>query len=73
MKNNDLKEEFCTVKEFSLKLKVHCNTVRRAIKNGHISAFKVGAGKKSPYRIPLSEVQRMAIINLKEIIDKIKE
>lgn len=66
MKTNDL----LTIKEFSEKLRVHKNTVYRAIKKGHITAFKVGVGSRSGYRIPISELDRMALFNLETIVAK---
>jgi len=67
-------EKFYTVKEFAYILMVHPSTVRRAIKNGHIAAFRVGFGKKSSLRILKYELERMQAFNLEEIIqNRIKE
>jgi excisionase family DNA binding protein len=63
--------DFFSIKEFADKLHVHPNTVRRAIKKGRISAFRVGAAKKSPYRIPSAEIDRLAIFDMEEMITKI--
>jgi excisionase family DNA binding protein len=60
--------DFLSIKEFASKLGVHPNTVRRSIKSGRISAFKVGGGKRSIYRIARTEVQRMAILDMREMI-----
>ncbi len=62
---------FYSIKEFALRISVHPNTVRNAIKNGRISAFKVGIGKKSVYRIPYAETERLALFDLREMIEKI--
>jgi len=59
---------FYTIKEFALRLCVHPNTVRRAIKNGHINALKMGGKIRKVYRIPYSEFERMAMINLEEVM-----
>jgi len=61
--------DFLSVNEFAKLINVHPQTVRRSIKNGHINAFKTGIGK-STLRIPISEINRMAIVNLEKIIDK---
>jgi len=63
--------DFYSIKEFAQKLGVHANTVRRSIKNGHINAFRVGAGKKSIYRIPHTEIHRVALLNLEDIVKNI--
>lgn len=68
-----------TVQEFADCIGVHYNTVRRMIKNGSISAFKIGCSKKNSfYRIPKSEIQRLGLMSLNEVLDnlvaiKIKE
>lgn len=59
---------FYTIVEFALKIRVHPNTVRRAIKSGRINAFRVGAGKRSSYRIPKDEINRMALVDLENLI-----
>lgn len=70
----EIKEnDFLSVKEFANKLGIHPNTVRRSIKSGRISAFKVGGGKRSIYRIAKSEVQRMALFDMQEMIKQILE
>jgi len=55
---------FYSVAEFAEKLRVHPNTVRNAIHSGRISAFRVGSGKRSMYRIPGSEIERMMAFDL---------
>jgi excisionase family DNA binding protein len=64
-------DAFFTIKEFADKLKIHPSTVRRAIKNGRISAIKVGAEKRPLYRIPCSEIDRIALFDLREMMKKI--
>ena len=56
-------KDFLSVKEFSVKIGIHHNTVRRLIKNCKISAINIGNGKYSIFRIPKSEIGRMAIDN----------
>ena len=66
---NDLPKDIMTLKEFAEYIQVHPNTVRKMIRSGHLSSFKSGTAKNSSYRIARSEIERMALINLHEIID----
>ena len=65
-----VENDFLSIKEFAYKLGVHPNTIRRSIKRGRISAFRVGGGKKSIYRIPKSETNRLAFCDLESFIQK---
>lgn len=59
------------MKEFCNQAGIHYNTAWRMIKSGRLSAFKIGvSGKTSNYRIPSSEIQRLAEVHLGEIVDK---
>lgn len=60
--------EFLTVIEYAILLQVHANTIRRSIKDGRISAFRVGQGKRSAYRIARSEINRMAFVDMEKVI-----
>lgn len=64
---------FLSIKEFANELGVHHTTIRRCIARGRISAIRVGGIKKSIYRIPRTELQRLAIKDLEYIIEKIIE
>jgi len=64
-------QNFYSVPEFAKKLGVHPQTVRKAVKNGRINGFRVGDGQ-SRFRIPASEIQRLGMFDLKEVIKKIK-
>lgn len=55
---------FYSIKEFAALLGVHHTTIRRAIINGRLSAFRIGASERSGFRIPASETQRLAIIQI---------
>lgn len=68
-----ISNDFYSTKEFAKKLGVHVNTIRRAIKSGRINAFKIGSGKKSIYRIPHNEINRVALFDMEELINKIIE
>ena len=63
--------DFLTIKEMAVLIRVHPNTIRRAIRSGKISALRVGKGVSAIYRIPKSEINRLAFSRLTEIINKI--
>lgn len=64
---------FLSIKEFAAELGVHHMTVRRCIARGRITAIQVSGVKKSIYRIPRSELQRLAVKDLEDIIEKVIE
>ena len=66
-------KNFFTVREFSEKIRVHPNTIRKAIKEGRIQACRTGSGLKSSYRIPNTEVERLCELDMSKIIEKIIE
>jgi len=70
---DEVYNDFLSIKEFAFILKVHPNTIRRAIKSGRINGFKVGYGLKASYRISRAEINRIAIFDLEEMIEKIIE
>lgn len=59
-----------TVKEMAVKLRVHPVTIRRSIESGRIQAFKVGKGERSSWRIPETEIDRMATFDLMKVVEK---
>jgi excisionase family DNA binding protein len=61
---------FFTIQEFAKIVKIHPSTVRRAIKCGKLQAVKFGASSRPLYRIPSSEINRIALFDLKEMIKK---
>lgn len=63
MKFSEQEKDFLSIKEFASKVGLHHNTVRRLIKNCKINAVNIGNGKYSHFRIPKSEISRMAIDN----------
>lgn len=65
-----MEEIFLSIKEFADKLRVHENTIRRSIKKGRIQAFRIGVGSRSIFRIPYSEINRIADY---DYVEKIKE
>jgi hypothetical protein len=50
---------FLTLKEFSIRIRLHPQTIRKAIKQGTIFASRPGPGKRTPYRIAESELERL--------------
>lgn len=70
---NSKENEFLSIKEFASKIAVHPSTIRRAIKNGRITACDIGSANKKVYRIARSEIDRISLLNLKNIIDKLVE
>ena len=66
-------QDFYSIKEFAAKLRVSEHTIRRSIRNGRISAFRVGSTDKSPFRIAHSEINRMGIVDLQKMIKQMIE
>jgi len=50
---------FLTVEEFAQRIKMHPGTVRKGIKEGKIFAIRPSMGKRAPYRIAESELERL--------------
>lgn len=71
MENKYQVDEYISVKEFAKKVGVHYNTIIRSIKKGRLNAFRVGAGKKGCFRIAISEINRIAFMDLEERIERI--
>lgn len=63
--------DFLTIKEFALLIRVHPNTVRRAIRKGRISAFRIGEGSHSGFRIARAEINRLSFIDLEKIVSRL--
>ena len=60
--------DFHTVKSFSVKLNISTRSVYRMIESGRINAFRAGPCKQSPYRIPDSEILRMATLDFQSYV-----
>ncbi len=71
MNNNH--KDFLNIYEFADLLDVHHNTIRNMIKSGRLSAFRLNKGKGCGYRIARSEIQRMALVDLNEVVEKLAE
>lgn len=59
--------KFYTVEEVAEKLCVHPCTIRKAIREKRIHAFRPGIGKKSPYRIQEDEFKRIMLTKFEDI------
>lgn len=68
-----IEKDFLSVKEFAQLVGVHYNTVIRSIQKGRLSAFRISGGRKSAYRIPRTEIHRIAFMDMKEMMEKIME
>lgn len=66
-------KEFYTIKEFADKIRVHHNTVRKALKSGKIQGFRISDGKRAAYRISCDEVQRLCELDIAKLIAGIVE
>ena len=63
-------KEFFTIMEMADKLRIHPNTVRKAIKEGRIQAFRTGSGMRSEYRIPITEINRISEMDMSKLIEQ---
>lgn len=57
---------FMTVEEFGERIQMHPTTIRRAIKSGKIFATRPSPGKRGPYRIAESELERLHLQSMCE-------
>ena len=55
---------YMTVEEFADEIKMCPASVRKAIRLGKIYAIRFGVGVKGPYRIPITELERMQIASM---------
>ncbi len=53
--------QYMTVQEFAEMTRMNYQTILRAIHSGKIYAIQFGEGKKSPYRISITELERLQI------------
>lgn len=57
---------FLTVEEFADKLKIAPSTVRKSIREGKIFATRPSSGKRGPYRISDTEIERLHLQSMCE-------
>lgn len=50
---------FLTVEEFAQRIKMHPGSVRRSIRAGKIYASRPSMGKRGPFRIAETELERL--------------
>lgn len=61
---------FLTVEEFADRIKMHPGSVRRSIKQGKIYASRPSMGKRGPFRIAESELERLHVQSMCEVRKK---
>jgi excisionase family DNA binding protein len=55
---------FLTVQEFAKEMNLCSQSIIKAIKQGKVYAIRLTGGKKAPYRIPDTEVERLKISSM---------
>lgn len=70
---SEFESNYLTVTEFAKLLSVSKKTVSRAIRRGKIQAINIGNATKKLYRIPRSEINRIALFDLESLVEKIIE
>jgi len=68
-----MQKEYYSVEEFGERLGFSYRSILAAIRKGRIRAFKIGSGRRNPYRIPHSEIIRVEICGMREINPKLKD
>lgn len=66
-------KEYYTAKEFAEIFEVSYRSILSAIKQGRIRAFKIGKGRRNPYKIHCSEKERIEVSGTFEINPKLCE
>lgn len=62
-----MEKEYYTANELAALFNVSYRSIISAIKNGRIRAFKIGQGRRNPYKIPKSEILRIEISGMREV------
>lgn len=63
---------FYTVHEIAIILRVKDRAITRLIRIGRIQAFRIGKGKRSHYRIPYSELERIQTMGFEETLKALR-
>jgi len=58
---------FLTAEEFAKRIKMSRATVIRSIKSGKIFGSRLSMGKRSPWRIPETELERLYIDSMYKV------
>ena len=64
--------DYLTIVQFAAKIQMHPNSVRRLIRMGKLQGVNMGSGNRKIYRIPESELSRLATFDLKEVLTNIR-
>jgi excisionase family DNA binding protein len=60
-----MQKDFLSVLELAYELNVHPNTIYKAVRSGRIHAFRITDSSKSAWRIPRTEITRLATLEFK--------
>jgi hypothetical protein len=63
--NECMNDDFLSIKDFAILVHMHYNTIYKFVKNGRIQAFRLRSAEKGSFRIPRSETNRIAEMNLR--------
>ena len=66
-------DTYYTCKEFGDIFGFSSQSILKAIKQGRIRAFKIGNGRRTHYRIPVSEVLRVEVEGIRELNPNLKD
>lgn len=66
---NTKTKDFYSVAEFADLIGKCPTTIRRAIKAKRIEALRIGISKNASYTIPHSEINRVAMVDLEDVIN----
>ncbi len=66
-------KEFYSIKETAVIFGVHENTIRKAVKKGHLIGIRISDAKKSPYRISKKEIEAIHASIIKDLATKVKK
>ena len=61
-----MENEYFNIKQLADKFCVSYRTILRSVESGKIRAFRVGRGKRSPWRIHKSEILRIETVGILE-------
>lgn len=62
-----MEKEYYTAEEFAKIFDVSYRSILSAIKQGRVRAFKIGKGRRNPYKIHCSEKNRIEVSGIFEV------